>query len=135
MIQFELEIEFSLKKRRKIKEWLNAIAFEEKNKIENLNFLIVDDKRMIHFNKTYLNHNYPTDIITFNTSENKKISGDIIISLERVEENAKEYKVGLEEELWRVMAHGLLHLLGYNDKSKEEKEKMRKKENYYLDKI
>jgi len=135
MIQFELEIEFSLKKRRKIKEWLNAIAFEENNKIENLNFLIVDDKRMIHFNKTYLNHNYPTDIITFNTSENKKISGDIIISLERVEENAKEYKVELEEELWRVMAHGLLHLLGYNDKSKEEKEKMRKKENYYLDKI
>ena len=135
MIQFELEIEFSLKKRRKIKEWLNAIAFEENNKIENLNFLIVDDKRMIHFNKTYLNHNYPTDIITFNTSENKKISGDIIISLERVEENAKEYKVGLEEELWRVMAHGLLHLLGYNDKSKEEKEKMRKKENYYLNKI
>ena len=135
MIQFELEIEFSLKKRRKIKEWLNAIAFEENNKIENLNFLIVDDKRMIHFNKTYLNHNYPTDIITFNTSENKKISGDIIISLERVEENAKEYKVELEEELWRVMAHGLLHLLGYNDKSKAEKEKMRKKENYYLNKI
>lgn len=135
MIQFELEIEFSLKKRRKIKEWLNAIAFEENNKIENLNFLIVDDKRMIHFNKTYLNHNYPTDIITFNTSENKKISGDIIISLERVEENAKEYKVELEEELWRVMAHGLLHLLGYNDKRKEEKEKMRKKENYYLNKI
>lgn len=135
MIQFELEIEFSLKKRRKIKEWLNAIAFEENNKIENLNFLIVDDKRMIHFNKTYLNHNYPTDIITFNTSENKKISGDIIISLERVEENAKEYKVELEEELWRVMAHGLLHLIGYNDKSKEEKEKMRKKENYYLNKI
>ena len=57
MIQFELEIEFSLKKRRKNKEWLNAIAFEENNKIENLNFLIVDDKRMIHFNKTYLNHN------------------------------------------------------------------------------
>ena len=135
MIQFELEIEFSLKKRRKIKEWLNAIAFEENNKIENLNFLIVDDKRMIHFNKTYLNHTYPTDIITFNTSENKKISGDIIISLEMVVENAKKYKVELEEELWRVMAHGLLHLLGYNDKSKEEKEIMRKKENYYLDKI
>ena len=135
MIQFELEIEFSLKKRRKIKEWLNAIAFEENNKIENLNFLIVDDKRMIHFNKTYLNHSYSTDIITFNTSENKKISGDIIISLEMVVENAKKYKVELEEELWRVMAHGLLHLLGYNDKSKEEKEIMRKKENYYLDKI
>ena len=135
MIQFELEIEFSLKKRRKIKEWLNAIACEENNKIENLNFLIVNDKRMIHFNKTYLNHSYSTDIITFNTSENKKISGDIIISLERVEENAKKYKVELEEELWRVMAHGLLHLLGYNDISKEEKERMRKKENYYLDKI
>ena len=132
MIQFEVEIKYSLKEKRRIKEWLNLVAFEEGNKIQNLNFLIVGDKRMIHFNKTYLNHDYSTDIITFDNAENKKISGDIVISIERVKENSKKYKVKLEDELRRVMAHGLLHLLGYDDKNEKEKKRMRKKENYYL---
>ena len=78
---------------------------------------------MIHFNKTYLNHDYSTDIITFDNSENKKISGDIVISIERVKENSKKYKVKLEDELRRVMAHGLLHLLGYDDKNEKEKKR------------
>jgi len=133
MIQFEVEIKYSLKEKRRIKEWLNLIAFEEGSKIQNLNFLIVGDKRMIHFNKTYLNHDYSTDIITFDNSENKKISGDIVISIERVKENSKKYKVKLEDELRRVMAHGLLHLLGYDDKNEKEKKRIRKKENYYLE--
>ena len=133
MIQFEIAIKYSLKEKRRIKEWLNLVAFEEGNKIQNLNFLIVGDKRMIHFNKTYLNHNYSTDIITFDNSENKKISGDIVISIERVKENSKKYKVKLEDELRRVMAHGLLHLLGYDDKNEKEKKRIRKKENYYLE--
>ena len=133
MIQFEIEIKFSLKDKRRIKEWLNLVAFEEGSKIQNLNFLIVGDKRMIHFNKTYLNHDYSTDIITFDNSENKKISGDIVISIERVKENSKKYKVKLEDELRRVMAHGLLHLLGYDDKNEKEKKRIRKKENYYLE--
>ena len=133
MIQFEIEIKYSLKEKRRIKEWLNLVAFEEGNKIQNLNFLIVGDKRMIHFNKTYLNHDYSTDIITFDNSENKKISGDIVISIERVKENSKKYKVKLEDELRRVMAHGLLHLLGYDDKNEKEKKRIRKKENYYLE--
>lgn len=133
MIQFEVEIKYSLKEKRRIKEWLNLVAFEEGNKIQNLNFLIVGDKRMIHFNKTYLNHDYSTDIITFDNSENKKISGDIVISIERVKENSKKYKVKLEDELRRVMAHGLLHLLGYDDKNEKEKKRIRKKENYYLE--
>tara|TARA_Y100000768_G_scaffold42610_1_gene27894 strand:+ start:195 stop:602 length:408 start_codon:yes stop_codon:yes gene_type:complete len=132
MIQFEVEIKYSLKEKRRIKEWLNLVAFEEGSKIQNLNFLIVGDKRMIHFNKTYLNHDYSTDIITFDNSENKKISGDIVISIERVKENSKKYKVKLEDELRRVMVHGLLHLLGYDDKNEKEKKRMRKKENYYL---
>lgn len=134
MIQFEVEIKYSLKEKRRIKEWLNLVAFEEGSKIQNLNFLIVGDKRMIHFNKTYLNHDYSTDIITFDNSENKKISGDIVISIERVKENSKKYKVKLEDELRRVMAHGLLHLLGYDDKNEKEKKRIRKKENYYLEK-
>ena len=132
MIQFEVEIKYSLKEKRRIKEWLNLVAFEEGSKIQNLNFLIVGDKRMIHFNKTYLNHDYSTDIITFDNSENKKISGDIVISIERVKENSKKYKVKLEDELRRVMVHGLLHLLGYDDKNEKEKKIIRKKENYYL---
>tara|TARA_B100001057_G_scaffold477933_1_gene547831 strand:- start:196 stop:603 length:408 start_codon:yes stop_codon:yes gene_type:complete len=132
MIQFEVEIKYSLKEKRRIKEWLNLVAFEEGSKIQNLNFLIVGDKRMIHFNKTYLNHDYSTDIITFDNSENKKISGDIVISIERVKENSKKYKVKLEDELRRVMVHGLLHLLGYDDKNEKEKKRIRKKENYYL---
>ena len=133
MIQFEIEIKYSLKEKRRIKEWLNLVAFEEGSKIQNLNFLIVGDKRMIHFNKTYLNHDYSTDIITFDNSENKKISGDVVISIERVKENSKKYKVKLEDELRRVMAHGLLHLLGYDDKNEKEKKRIRKKENYYLE--
>jgi probable rRNA maturation factor len=133
MIQFEVEIKYSLKEKRRIKEWLNLVAFEEGSKIQNLNFLIVGDKRMIHFNKIYLNHDYSTDIITFDNSENKKISGDIVISIERVKENSKKYKVKLEDELRRVMAHGLLHLLGYDDKNEKEKKRIRKKENYYLE--
>ena len=133
MIQFEVEIKYSLKEKRRIKEWLNLVAFEEGSKIQNLNFLIVGDKRIIHFNKTYLNHDYSTDIITFDNSENKKISGDIVISIERVKENSKKYKVKLEDELRRVMAHGLLHLLGYDDKNEKEKKRIRKKENYYLE--
>lgn len=133
MIQFEIEKKYSLKEKRRIKEWLNLVAFEEGSKIQNLNFLIVGDKRMIHFNKTYLNHDYSTDIITFDNSENKKISGDIVISIERVKENSKKYKVKLEDELRRVMAHGLLHLLGYDDKNEKEKKRIRKKENYYLE--
>ena len=133
MIQFEVEIKYSLKEKRRIKEWLNLVAFEEGSKIQNLNFLIVGDKRMIHFNKTYLNHDYSTDIITFDNSENKKINGDIVISIERVKENSKKYKVKLEDELRRVMVHGLLHLLGYDDKNEKEKKRIRKKENYYLE--
>ena len=133
MIQFEEETKYSLKEKRKIKEWLNLVAFEEGSKIQNLNFLIVDDNRMIHFNKTYLNHDYSTDIITFDNSENKKISGDIVISVERVKENSKKYEVKLEDELRRVMVHGLLHLLGYDDKNEKEKKRIRKKENYYLE--
>ena len=93
----------------------------------NLNW---DNVNKVH--KKYLQHESYTDIITFDNSLNNKIAGDIVISLERVNENAKYYQVSYNYELERVMAHGLLHLLGYNDKNKEEKIIIRKKENYYL---
>ena len=132
MITFQNTSIFKVKDLRKKKIWLNSISKNEGKEIGNLNFLFVDDKEMLKYNKKYLQHESYTDIITFDNSLNNKIAGDIVISLERVNENAKYYQVGYNYELGRVMAHGLLHLLGYNDKNKEEKIIIRKKENYYL---
>jgi rRNA maturation RNase YbeY len=135
MITFQNTSKFKVKDLRKKKLWLNSISNNEGKKIESLSFLFVDDEEMLKYNKKYLQHESYTDVITFDSSEDKKIAGDIIISLERVNDNAKFYQVSYNYELQRVMAHGLLHLLGYNDKNKEEKKIIRKKENYYLDSI
>ncbi|MBL6874221.1 MAG: rRNA maturation RNase YbeY [Flavobacteriales bacterium] len=132
MITFQNTSKFKVKDLRKKKIWLNSISKNEGKDIGSLNFLFVDDKEMLKYNKKYLQHESYTDIITFDNSLNNKIAGDIVISLERVNENAKYYQVNYNFELERVMAHGLLHLLGYNDKNKEEKIIIRKKENYYL---
>ena len=135
MITFQNTSKFKVKDLRKKKLWLNSISNNEGKKIESLSFLFVDDEEMLKYNKKYLQHESYTDVITFDSSEDKKIAGDIIISLERVNDNAKFYQVSYNYELQRVMVHGLLHLLGYNDKNKEEKKIIRKKENYYLDNI
>ena len=135
MITFQNTSKFKVRDLRKKKLWLNSISNNEGKKIESLSFLFVDDEEMLKYNKKYLQHESYTDVITFDSSEDKKIAGDIIISLERVNDNAKFYQVSYNYELQRVMAHGLLHLLGYNDKNKEEKKIIRKKENYYLDNI
>ena len=132
MITFQNTSKFKVKDLRKKKIWLNSISKNEGKDIGSLNFLFIDDKEMLKYNKKYLQHESYTDIITFDNSLNNKIAGDIVISLERVNENAKYYRVSYNYELERVMAHGLLHLLGYNDKNKEEKKIIRKKENYYL---
>ena len=132
MITFQNTSKFKVKDLRKKKIWLNSISKNEGKDIGSLNFLFVDDKEMLKYNKKYLQHESYTDIITFDNSLNNKIAGDIVISLERVNENAKYYQVSYNYELERVMVHGLLHLLGYNDKNKEEKIIIRKKENYYL---
>ena len=91
MITLSFEFNYKLDNQKTIKEWLNLIAKEEGNDIEELNFLFVDDQKMLEYNKKYLQHDYYTDIITFNSSDNNKISGDIIISIERVIENSKKY--------------------------------------------
>lgn len=135
MITFQNTSKFKVKDLRKKKLWLNSISKNEGKEIESLSFLFVDDEEMLKYNKKYLQHESYTDIITFDNSLEKRIAGDIIISLERVNDNAKFYQVSYNYELQRVMAHGLLHLLGYNDKNKEEKKIIRKKENYYLSDI
>jgi probable rRNA maturation factor len=135
MITFQNTSKFKVKDLRKKKLWLNSISNNEGKEIVSLSFLFVDDEEMLKYNKKYLKHESYTDVITFDSSADKKIAGDIIISLERVNDNAKFYQVSYNYELQRVMAHGLLHLLGYNDQNKEEKKIIRKKENYYLDNI
>ena len=90
---------------------------------------------MLVYNQQFLQHDTFTDVITFENKDINNISGDIVISIERIYENAEKYKVVFAKELYRVMAHGLLHLLGYNDKSNKEAKEIRKKENYYLEKM
>ena len=107
----------------------------ENKQIGEINCIFCDDEYLLEKNKTYLNHNTLTDIITFDYSEKDEISGDLFISIERVRENAKIYNVTFELELSRVLIHGILHLIGFGDKTDEEIKTMRQKENFYLEKI
>ena len=117
------------------KNWIKTIIFSEKKILGDIMFVFCDDQFLLKRNIKYLNHDTLTDVISFDYSNENKVSGDILISIERVKENAKLYNQTFYTELNRVMAHGLLHLLGYNDKSKDEAKIMKSKENYYLSKI
>ena len=116
------------------KKWLKDIIKKENKTLGELVYIFCNDDYLLEKNIKYLNHNTLTDVITFDYCLDKIISGDILISVERVRENSESYNVSFSEELNRVMVHGLLHLLGYNDKNPEEKGIIRKKENYYLEK-
>ena len=133
MIQFCTEdITFSLQEKLKHKAWLNEVAKQEGKKILELSYVFCSDEYLLQINQEYLNHDTLTDIVTFDNSEDpKKIEGDIFISIDRVKENGE--KLGTSEsELERVMVHGLLHLLGYKDKKKEDKALMTEKEDFYI---
>lgn len=114
-------------------EWLKLVVSSEGRKTGDIQYVFSDDHYLRNINKTFLSHDYFTDIITFQTSDNDNVvSGEIYISLDRVDENAKTHSVSLINELSRVMVHGILHLIGYNDLSESEKMVMRSKEDYYL---
>jgi len=116
------------------KKWLINLAKSENFTILNLNYVFCSDEYLHKINVEYLDHDTLTDIITFdNSEEDQTIEGDIFISVERVQDNAEKYKVSEFNELNRVLAHGLLHLSGYKDKSDSDKKLMREKENFYLD--
>jgi len=133
MIQFCSEdITFSLKEKLKHKAWLNEVAKQEGKKILELSYVFCSDDYLLQINQEYLNHDTLTDIVTFDNSEDpKKIEGDIFISIDRVKENGEKIRTS-ETELERVMVHGLLHLLGYKDKKKEDKAVMTEKEDFYI---
>ena len=116
--------------------WLSEVIKNEGFKEGEINYIFVDDDTLLEKNKEYLNHDTYTDIITFDTSDEPgEISGDIYISTDRVIENSREYGVPYPEEMHRVLVHGILHLCGYDDKTEEEKKKMREKEDYYLSQL
>lgn len=130
MISFQNQsIGFKLKEKTRLKAWIKTVTEKEKHRLGDINYIFCSDDELLEINIQHLNHNTYTDIITFDYTEDKRISSDIFISVDRVEENAKKFKVSFEEELHRVMIHGILHLCGYKDKSKADAELMRKKEN------
>ena len=131
-IEFHAEGAFILENQAKFIAWFEATAKEEGKHIGSLNYIFCADEYLNKINVEFLNHDTYTDIITFDYSVGDELIGDLYISTERVSENAKEFKESLEDELNRVLIHGLLHLCGYKDKTEEEAKLMRTKENYYL---
>jgi probable rRNA maturation factor len=129
------ETVFRLKRSRKVLEIVKEIITKEKKTSGDLSFVITNDDRLREINIEFLEHDYYTDVITFNYNEKSEVSGEIYISLDRVKENALNYNVSLEAELLRVIVHGVLHLVGYDDKSDEEKSEMRRMEDYWLDSL
>jgi len=118
---------------RKLKSWIKQVVLKEQNTLKELNFIFCNDEYLHNINVAYLQHDTYTDIITFDNSDRKNnIEGDIFISIERVQENAQKLGVDFKTELHRVMIHGVLHLLGYKDKSPKEKALMRAKEDECL---
>lgn len=118
-----------------ISVWLENIILEEGKKLGKIQYIFCDDEYLLQVNKEHLQHDYYTDVITFDYVKGKKISGDIFVSLQRIEDNATSLSTNKDEELRRVLAHGVLHLCGYKDKSDSEQLLMTEKENFYLSKI
>lgn len=133
MISFNNQnIAFKFKGKTKIKQWIKTVTEKEKHKVGTINYIFCTDDELLEINIKHLNHNTLTDIITFDYTEGKTISSDIFISVIRVLENAEKFKVTFDDELHRVMIHGILHLCGYKDKTKADAELMRKKEDWAL---
>ena len=132
MIDFVYESDFEVVDSNKYTDWLNNVILSENKIPGELCFILSTDENVLKINEQYLGHTDYTDVITFDYTNGIEIHGDIFISMERIQENAKRYKVEEEEELRRVMAHGVLHLIGYTDKTEQGKTEMTCKENEKL---
>ncbi|WP_179412566.1 rRNA maturation RNase YbeY [Mucilaginibacter sp. E4BP6] len=132
---FEEDINFKLKDKAKVRQWITDTIIAEGYKLKELNYIFCSDAYLLEINRQYLDHDTYTDIVTFDNSEEEgKIVSDIFISIERIRENAAKFNVTEINELHRVIIHGALHLLGYKDKSPADKQKMTQKEDFYLSK-
>ena len=123
---------FKFNRRRLTSQWLKFTAESEIKRIGQVNIIFCSDNYILDINQKYLQHDYFTDIITFDYCEGKTLSGDLFISVDTVRENSIFYGTEFDDELNRVIVHGLLHLIGYDDHSEEDQKTMRSKENYYL---
>ncbi len=123
---------FSLENRTALKALIETIFKKEKKSLESLNYIFCTDKRLLEINRQYLQHDYYTDIITFDLSAGPSTIGEIYISIDRVKDNARTLGTSIKSELHRVIFHGALHLCGFGDKKKEEVVLMRKREDYWL---
>ncbi|WP_455497563.1 rRNA maturation RNase YbeY [Coprobacter sp.] len=119
-------------KKRETCEWIKKVAGIYEKKCGDIAYIFCSDEKILEVNKKYLKHDYYTDIITFDYTEKNRINGDIFISIDTVKSNANEFKVSYEEELHRIIIHGILHLCGINDKGPGEREIMTQKENEAL---
>lgn len=129
---FTEDIKFEYKNRLFNNRWLKMVAGSEMKKLGDINIIFCSDNYILDVNMRYLQHDYFTDIITFDYCEGSVLSGDLFISIDSVRENSEHYGTAFDEELHRVIVHGVLHLIGYDDHSDEDIAMMRSKENYYL---
>jgi probable rRNA maturation factor len=128
MISFNYETDFNLQDESRYLAWIQAVVASERKTVGDINYIFCDDAYLHEINVQYLDHDTYTDIISFDYTVGNTLHGDIFISVERVQENAQEFGVAFDEELRRVMAHGVLHYSGYKDKTDEDAEVMRMKE-------
>ena len=132
MIYFNYETDFNLNNEDLVSKWIKEVVISEEYVLEEINYIFCDDDYLLKLNLEFLKHDTLTDIISFDYTIGKIVQGDIFISVERVEDNAKDYGVTFIDELYRVMVHGVLHYCGYKDKMSKDQRLMRDKENYYL---
>lgn len=126
------EVPDAFRDRILIRRWLQRVAQDHGTRIDAVNFVLMTDKALLHYNRTFLQHDDLTDVITFPVDSNNGVAGDVLMSHDRIKENARTFGVPLQQELRRVVVHGLLHLLGHSDKTKVQRERMRILEDKYL---
>lgn len=133
---FTEDISFKFNNKKKISAWISSAISAENKTLKKVNCIFCSDQYLLNINRQYLSHDFYTDIITFDNSESKnEIEGDIFISIERIRENKDKFNSSFENELHRVIIHGILHLIGYKDKSQADIKKMREKEDFYLQQL
>ena len=132
MVEYNYETSFELKDEILLENWIEEVASNKGFEVGEINYIFCDDAYLHKLNVEFLQHDTLTDVISFDNSLGKLINGDIFISVERVQENAKEYNVSFDDELHRVMIHGVLHYMGFKDKTDEEVKQMRSAENAAL---
>lgn len=128
------DVSYRITASQRVKNWLKSVIEQEDRTLGAVTVVWCSDEYLLGVNRQFLDHDYYTDIITFDYTEGDKVSGDLMISLDRIKDNSKKFNTMFHVEQLRVLVHGILHLCGYKDKTKDEEKLMREKENFYLEK-